>query len=670
MQNILIVGAGSDGLNILDLLQNIEFMNVKAIIDPDEKAPGICRAKILGIAFGDDWSDYLTSDVHIIIDVTGDPLVYEELLKIKPVKTLLIPTSIVKILVRQFEKNDTYIKRIRKEMNKQRMIFDSIEEGMIGIDGDGRIDFFNKNAATMINMPVKEAIGKLITDVIPLTKLPDVLKVGKSELNQKLTLANGLNILTSRYALLDQKKNNVGAFAVFKDVTDVVALAEEITDLKKVKMMLEAIIHSSDDAISVVDEKGSRILVNPAYTQITGLTKGEVIRKNDTYEISEEENILLKVLQSKEPVRGVHMFIGEKNIEVIVNVAPIVVDGHIKGSVSVIHDLTKMRNLMNELDYARSIIRKLESTYTFDDIYGSSKEISISIEQATLAAGNDVPVLLRGEVGSGKELFAHAIHSGSDRRLNKFTRMNCGKLDLATLEAELFDNKEGNIFIKLVNGTLFLDEITDLPLIAQKKLLHFLTERTIMPNGKTTTTLVSVRIITATSKNLEIAMHEGLFLEELYYILNRISIQIPPLRTRKEDIPTVVNHLLIKLNKEFGMNVDNMTTEALGLLKEYNWPGNVRELENVLSRAMIYMNPGKIVLELEDVMKSFSTTEKTEDDSVIDQKSTLASIMNDYEKSVIKAVLAESNGNKSLAANQLDISLRTLYYKLEKFNLV
>ena len=262
-------------------------------------------------------------------------------------------------------------------------------------------------------------------------------------MNEEQILGNGLKIVTSRYPLFDSTGKKVGAFAVFKDITEVVALAEEITDLKKVKTMLEAIIHSSDDAISVVDDNGNGILVNPAYTRITGLTEDEIIGKPANADINEGESIHMRVLKSRKPVRGVNMRIGENNREVIVNVAPIIVDHQVKGSVGVIHDITEMRNLMKELDQARTIIRKLESTYTFDDIFGGSSDIEISIEQAKLAAKSDIPVLLRGEAGTGKELFAHAIHSSSERRFNKFIRVNCSAMDPSKLEVELFGQESG-----------------------------------------------------------------------------------------------------------------------------------------------------------------------------------------------------------------------------------
>ena len=385
----------------------------------------------------------------------------------------------------------------------------------------------------------------------------------------------------------------------------------------------------------------------------------------------------MKVLKTRQPVRGVNMRVGEKNNEVIVNVAPIIVDRQIRGSVGVIHDITEMRNLMNELDRARTIIRKLESTYTFDDVYGNSADIEIAIKQAKLSAQNNLPVLLRGEAGSGKELFAHAIHSESEQKFSKFVRVNCANHPV-DLEAELFgkhvdmktNDLRDSLFIQSTNGTLFLDEIADMPLEVQRKILIYLREGIIYPGGSKDPMRLPVRIIAASSRSLEKAIHDGTFLEELYYLLNRISIQIPSLRSRKEDIPVIVENLLIKLNQEFGMNIKGITKEAQDFLKRFDWPGNVRELENVLSRAMIYTNQEKTILELEDITKSLFSENQAEEDSVLPEKSTLASIMDDYEKTILETALRESDGNKSITATRLGISLRSLYYKLEKFNLV
>ena len=681
MQNVLIVGAGTGGSIILDLLQNLDFMNVKAIIDIDEDAPGIQLAKELGVDHGVSWKSQLADDLHIIFDLTGDDSVFAELLRTRPAQTVLIPGSVANLLIKLLQENDSFIERIHTEMHKQRMIFDSIDEGMVGIDEQGIVNFFNKSAGEMIGFPIEEAIGKNISAVIPSSELPRVLCSGKAEVNRELVLGNGLEIVTSRFPLVDSDGRKVGAFAVFKDISEVVSLAEEITDLNKVKTMLEAIIHSSDDAISVVDDHGNNILVNPAYTRLTGLSQEEIIGKPAYADKNEGESIHMKVLESRKPVRGFNMRIGENNREVIVNVAPIIVDRQVKGSVGVFHDMTEMRSLMKELDRARTIIRKLESTYTFDDIFGSSSEMEISIEQAKIASKSDVPVLLRGESGSGKELFANAIHSSSNRKAKPFVRVNCSTLDPITVNEELFGyelsefyndspGKIKSLFEESEQGTLFLDEVADLPLIAQQKLLNYLSTGMIDRNCETEVNPLSIRVITASSKNLEKAMHEGKFLEDLYYKLNRIAIQIAPLRSRKQDIPTIVSHLLVKLNQEFGMNIVKISDAALQRLEQYDWPGNVRELENVISRAMIYMESGVTIIDLVDVDKSLSSREYKDEEQLLPEKSTLASLMDNHEKFILETALRENEGSKSLTATRLGISLRTLYYKLEKYSLV
>ncbi len=301
-----------------------------------------------------------------------------------------------------------------------------------------------------------------------------------------MVLDNGRKIITTRIPIIEENGTLIGAFAVFKDITEVVNLAEEITDLKEIQTMLQAIIHSSDDAISVVDENGQGILINPAYTRLTGLTQEQVIGQPATADISEGESMHMKVLQTRRAVRGATMRVGPNKREVIVNVAPIIVEGKLKGSVGVIHDVSEIKSLSRELNRARQLIRTLEAKYTFEDIIGPSEEMMIAIEQAKLGAKTPATVLLRGESGTGKELFAHAIHNASDRKYNKFIRVNCAAISESLLESELFGYEEGafsgasrggkrGLFEEANNGSIFLDEIGELSANTQAKLLTGLT---------------------------------------------------------------------------------------------------------------------------------------------------------------------------------------------------
>ncbi|EPD53647.1 PAS domain S-box protein [Paenisporosarcina sp. HGH0030] len=680
LQNVLIIGGGVGGTAILKLLLSAEFFHVKRVVDIDERAPAIQIAKQHNIPASAEWKPFLTDDLHMIFDLTGQPEVFDELLMERPSQTVLIPGSVANILIRLIREKDQFIQTIREETHKQQLIFNSIEEGMIGIDANGNVNFFNKSAERMTDILMDQALGKPIYDVIASSELPRTFETGRTEVNRELVLSNGTKIVTSRFPVIDEKGVRIGAFSVFKDITEVVSLAGEITNLKEIQTMLQAIIQSSDDAISVVDEEGKGILINPAYTRITGLETDDIIGKPATADISEGESMHLKVLQLRKPIRGVNMRVGPLKREVIVNVAPIIVNNRLKGSVGVIHDMTEIRSLMKELDRARSIIRTLESKYTFDDIIGDSHEMRISIEQAKLAAKTPVTVLLRGESGTGKELFAHAIHSSSDRKYNKFIRVNCAAIAEHLLESELFGYEEDafagaklggkrGLFEEANHGSIFLDEIGELSSNTQAKLLRVLQENEIVRVGGTKSITIDVRVIAATNIHMEKAMLEGKFREDLYYRLNRMPIQIPPLRNHKQDIPAIAERLLVKLNQEYGRNVERISEVAMQRLVVYSWPGNVRELENIISRGMIFMRPTESILDDHHLPLSMLEHQEPDSKKPLQEILPLADQMERMEKEILSSTLKMMNGNKSKTAKHLGISLRTLYYKLEKYEL-
>lgn len=450
----------------------------------------------------------------------------------------------------------------------------------------------------------------------------------------------------------------------------------------EIQTMLEAIIQCSEEAISVVDEHGRGLIINPAYTRITGLTEEQVIGQPATADISEGESMHMKVLKTRRPVRGISMRVGPKKREVVVNVAPIIVKGILKGSVGIIHDVSEIRNLTQELNRARQIIRTLEAKYTFEDIIAQSEEMKLAIEQARLGAKTPATVLLRGESGTGKELFAHAIHNASDRKYNKFLRVNCAALTETLLESELFGYEEGafsgakrggkrGLFEEANNGSIFLDEIGELTLSTQAKLLRVLQEREIVRVGGTKPIAINVRIIAATNVNLEKGIVKGTFREDLYYRLNRIPIQIPPLRKRKEDIQALCKLLIQKMNQDYGRNIKGISEIALKKLLQYDWPGNVRELENILGRAIIFMKKNETLIECLHLpeIEGVAPTQQSKKNTIEQEVKPLAEVLEYHEKATIIRTIKKFNGNKTQSAKALGISVRNLYYKLEKYNL-
>jgi len=491
---------------------------------------------------------------------------------------------------------------------KIEVILDSIREGLLAVDGAGKINLANKAAEKLTGIPAGELINRQVEQVVPNTRLHIVLQTGKPEMNKRQQLGS-TTILTNRLPVHDRYGNILGAVAVFRDITEVIQLAEEITSLKETRTMLQEIINSTQDAISVVDENGIGILINTAYTNLTGLSSQEVLNRPATVDIAEGESVHMEVLQSRRPIKGRLMKVGPRRKEVVVDAAPIIVNDIIKGSVAVIHDVSQIHRLSRELEGARQLIRRLEAKYSFKDIVGSGPEIKKVINDAAQAARTPATVILSGESGTGKELFAHAIHQASGRK-GRFVRVNCAAIPESLMESEFFGYAEGaftgaktggkrGYFEEAEGGTIFLDEIAEIATEVQARLLRVLQEKEIMRVGSNVPVPVDVRVIAATNIDLEQLVHEERFRSDLYYRLSMMPIRVPALRERKEDIPQLTAFIIIKLNREFGRNVTGVSPEVLGALERYNWPGNVRELENVLGRAMINMQPSEMRVELQ-----------------------------------------------------------------------
>ncbi|QWG35131.1 sigma-54-dependent transcriptional regulator [Bacillus mycoides] len=681
-QKVLIVGAGEGGSTLLSLLQNSNIFQIIGVIDSNPIAKGLQIAKEYGTPIGDSVTPFLSMHIDVMFDMTGDYDLHKVLLGSKHKDTLLIPGDIAKIVTRLAHEKESLIGKLEEQTQQGNLILNSTHDGMIVIDQEGQVRLFNKSAERIIGYKKEEAIGKYILEVIPTSKLLRIIRTKKIEVNHELTLENENKIITTRIPILKEDGEVQGAFAIFKDITEVVDLAEEVTDLKEIQTLLEAIINSSEEAISVVDEKGRGLVINPAYTKLTGLTEEDIIGKPATTDIVEGESMHMKVLRTRRAVRGIHMKIGQKKRDVIVNVAPVIVDGILKGSVGVIRDVSEIQKLTNELNRARQIIRTLEAKYSFDDIVGDSDETTAAIEQAKLGANTPATVLLRGESGTGKELFAHAIHNGSNRKYNKFVRVNCAAISESLLESELFGYEEGafsgakrggkrGFFEEANNGSVFLDEIGELSANTQAKLLRVLQEKEIVKVGGTKAIPINVRVIAATHVNLEKAILEGKFREDLYYRLNKIPIQIPSLRQRKGDIPAIAERLIQKINQDYGRNVEGLTDSAISYLQSYEWPGNVRELENILGRAIIFMNYNEIYIDVHHLPPLHKEEQvETKQNNLLPEleEKALEHLVTEFEGNIIREYLEKFDGNKTKTAKALGISVRNLYYKLEKYD--
>jgi DNA-binding NtrC family response regulator len=338
---------------------------------------------------------------------------------------------------------------------------------------------------------------------------------------------------------------------------------------------------------------------------------------------------------------------------------------------TVVNKALELRTLRDE---NRQLREELSQRYEFDNMVGHSsamREIFGTIERV---APTRATVLLCGESGVGKDLIARAIHHHSPRADRPFVKINCTALPENLMESELFGYEKGAFtgantsklgkFEQADTGTVFLDEIGDVPATVQVKLLRILQEREFERLGSNKVKHIDVRVLAATNVDLRAALEQGTFREDLYYRLNVLPINIPPLRERKEDIPYLAGHFVKKLGKDLGSPVESISDAAMQRLLDYHWPGNVRELENVLERSMVLAN-GRI-LEAGDVKLDTAPAARfTVADNFLPEGTTL----DQYEQSIIREALRRANGNKSQAARMLGLTRNALRYRLSQMGM-
>lgn len=327
------------------------------------------------------------------------------------------------------------------------------------------------------------------------------------------------------------------------------------------------------------------------------------------------------------------------------------------------------------IDENRYLKDELRHRYGFDNVIGLSQEAQKAYVMAAKVADSNASVLILGETGTGKEYLARSLHYQSPRANGPFVKVSCAALPESLLESELFGHEKGSFtgaiarragrFELADGGTLFLDEIGDTSLPTQVKLLRVLQEKQFERLGGTETLAVDVRIIAATNRNLKEAIAEKSFREDLYYRLNVVTINLPPLRDRREDIPDLVRHFVRKYNDETGKQIQDVSPEGLVMLQNYPWPGNIRELENCMERAVIFCH-GKTILPQHLLLSEESVPAEAAPAAAPERKLTS---LREIEQDHIEFVLRECENNQSKAASILGIDRKTLRNKVRDYGL-
>ncbi len=435
------------------------------------------------------------------------------------------------------------------------------------------------------------------------------------------------------------------------------------------ELLNEIILDNITDGVFTIDRNFNITSFNKSGCRITGYTCDEVIGKKcfDVFrsDICEHDCALKKAIQTGKRTINKTVFIINRygyRVPVSISAAPLVDKAN-----NVLGGVETFRDLSAE-DELRKVITK---HYSYHDIISKNAKMWRLFEILPQIAESDTTILLEGESGTGKELFARVIHQLSPRAENNFIAVNCGALPDTLLESELFGYKAGAFTdarkdklgrIALAEGgTLFLDEIGDISPAFQIRLLRFLQEKTYEPLGGVKTLTANVRVIAATNKSLSRLVEEGKFRKDLYYRINVINLEIPPLRERKEDIPLLVDHFIKKFNHIQNKSIQGVSTESLEILMHHNYPGNVRELENIIEHAFVlcpepYIQPKHLPANLFGAHEGKS-------EAPYHRK------LEDIEAELILKTLREHNWNRQSAAKALNMHKTTLFRKIKKLGL-
>ena len=530
------------------------------------------------------------------------------------------------------------------------LIFDNLKSGIIFIGDDRKIKYINKTASSAFEKKVGDScfgLFSLCSDC-PLEGLKKSPKVVQN-FNVKLSCCSK-TVCHSITPVFENGKF-IGVIEEFRDSTE---LINNLYEIKKQKEFTETILNSVVDAILVVDEEGNIIHYN--------------------------ENAKRVICREIEDLKGF-------NIETLLGLSidklpqnnkreDIHIETPALGRVKVSLQKTLLKEgegiLISFYTLPKCILNQEESK---GRIISKNPKFLSTLEMAKTVADTSASILIEGETGTGKSKLAKWIHNLSSRRNKPFIKINCAAIPDTLLESELFGyvkgaftgaNKDKPGKVELAEGgTLFLDEIGDMPLYLQSKLLHLIQEKEFERLGDVKTRKADIRIIAATNKNLKNLIEEGKFREDLYYRLKVISLEIPPLRERKEDIPYLVSYFIDKYCNTHNRNIKGISPEAIKLLLEYDFPGNIRELENIVERAVIICNKDFIdVCHLPEEITNRNCT-----NSVFKSTNTNTVNLTFSEKEKILKILQETNWNKTLAAKILGIHRTTLWRKMKEYNI-
>jgi PAS domain S-box-containing protein len=559
-------------------------------------------------------------------------------------------------------------------------LLDDLSIGAFTVDSNRKITSFNRAAELLTPYKEKDVIGKSCHQVFRNEmcqadcKYYEAVEAEQKSLSCKVEFpdrSSGKRIMTKIVTpLYDVNRKLMGCMEVFQDHS---VFEELVNRIRYDERQLKMILNNLDIAVFTVTRGGLITFFNTQAESISGYHREEVLGKPCSIilggESSDDVPLLTQSISDGRSRSNNKDFMTTKDGRTI----PIRADymallneeGRIMGGLVTIQDLS----LIYQLN------RAISNRYTFADMIGKAPSMQKIFEIVPVVAASDATVLIEGPTGTGKDLLAKVIHNVSERAAKPMVKVNCAALPDNLLESEMFGYVRGAFtgaerdkpgrFQEADGGTIFLDEIGDLPLSLQGKLLRVLEDKEFYPLGGRKTTKVDVRIIAATNQGLERLVEQKRFREDLFYRLNVIAVELPPLKERREDIPLLIDHILKQLNVVKETRVNRISEDAMEVLLNYDYPGNVRELENILEHAAIICQDDII----EHKHLPLSLQKRSSPGEVTELPAADSDILLRGEKQRIIDILDRNNWHRGKAARELHMDRTTLWRKMKRYNL-
>jgi len=460
----------------------------------------------------------------------------------------------------------------------------------------------------------------------------------------------------------------------------------------KYDLLISSLDCLEDSYFSIVDATGKLIFLSADFEKIDGYRITDILGKNvlDVYKLGEENSVHIKAINEKRVFKNTNLrYISAfgQPVDLVMDIYPVFSGSEVIGSVAVSRDTSKVQALTDKVFqlqkalYDQSQRTKTNGTqFCFDDIIGSGEAIQSAINSAKKMARSESRIMILGETGTGKELFAQSIHNDSSRAKGPFIAINCSAIPDTLLESILFGTTKGaftgaedkpGLFEEAKTGTLFLDEINSMSVILQSKLLRALETNRIRRVGSNKEISVNPRIISAMNIDPEEAFETEKLRNDFYYRLAVVTLKCPPLRVRKEDIITLARYYITRYNKILGRKIEDLSEEVTQIFLNHSWPGNVRELSHCIEHAMNMVDTIDTCLSIQH-LPAFLLDKSIKNNIlpiIVPKTNDYKEIMIQVEKDILTQALKRNNGNINQAAKELDLSRQCLYYKMKRLDI-